>query len=527
MLDFDEIAVLDKNALYLGVPTHTLMENAGKAVADTVISNIEKNNLNRNISIFSGLGNNGGDGLVAARYLGYNPNYFVHVYLLGTTSEIRSELAFEQLKRLPGRVEVTNISEMSNKDLKKINLAPFSVIVDAMLGVGITGSLKEPYKSAVKLINSTKCDEYTQKNIKPLIISVDVPTGLGTGTVVKPDITVTFHDSKIGMTNSNSGKILIIDIGIPKETELYIGPGELTYIPKVKSTAHKGDRGRLLIIGGGPYTGAPALAGLAALRTGVDLVHISTPSWIANIIAGYSPNLIVHPLGSGYNYLSELDINDIVELSFDISADALILGPGLGRATETLNAIIQIIGKLPKDIPIVIDADAFSAIAETKPELCSKYLLAHKGVLTPHRGELKLLIQGISNKKLKILPNILKTLEKPVDHLDKDFQRLLFQVASALGNSWTILMKGPVDIITDGKNMKFNRTGNPGMTVGGTGDVLAGITGALLAMGLNPLKAAKCSAFINGTAGDMAFKKFGLGLLATDIIDFIPAAISE
>ena len=529
MLAFEEISVLDRNAQYLGVPTFKLMENAGKSVAETIINWFEKNNMNKTIAIFCGLGNNGGDGLVAARYLAYNHDYYVQVFILGNTSDIKSNLAREQLKRLPERLETIIINKNTLKNKKKLNLAPFSVIVDAMLGVGITGKLKEPYNSIVQLINSLKKSSGSKKKSKTsrLIISVDVPTGLGTATAVKPDMTVTFHDTKTGMTRKNSGEIIIQDIGIPPEADKYIGPGELLYIPKLKSSTHKGDGGRLVILGGGPYTGAPALAGLGALRTGIDLVHIATPERISNVISAFSPNFIVHPLGNGENYLTEPEINNIIDLVHEVSADAIIIGPGLGRAVSTKNAIVKVIERLPKELPIVLDADSFSALAQLKSNKLIQIMKAHTGVLTPHKGELKLLVKAINNEKLKIYNKILRKLEKPINELDLDLQNYLKEVTISLGNNWSILMKGPVDIITDGSKIKLNRTGNPGMTVGGTGDVLAGITGGLLAMGIEPFKAAQCSAFINGRAGDLCWREYRNGLLATDIIDKIPTVMMD
>ncbi len=549
MLDFEEISVLDKNSLYLGVPTHTLMENAGSAVAEVAMQLCQ--NWKKYIVIFCGLGNNGGDGMVAARYLAYNPEFYVKLYLLGKKTEIRSKLAFEQFHRIPNRVDVSEIDKDDKKSIKNINLTNFSVIIDAMLGVGISGTLKEPYKSIVNLINSSKTPkpidkgkrrkaqkskkaegESSQNMTPPVIISVDIPTGLGTKSIIIPDYTITFHDIKTGMSTDNSGQIIIRDIGIPKDADLYVGPGELIYIPKLKQDSHKGDRGRLLIVGGGPYTGAPALVGMGALRTGVDLVHIATPDWVSQTIASFSTNFIIHPLGSGYNFLSTLDVDDIIELVDEVSADAVVIGPGLGRSEQTFKAVHNIIKKLPKELPLLLDADAFSALVNTANGQLDKLLKGHTGVLTPHKGELKLLmkamqvtLESVKTRSKKDKTEFIKLLNDDTNPFEK--QELLMKFVSKIGPDWTVLLKGPVDIIADGNSSKLNRTGNVGMTVGGTGDVLAGITGALLAMGLKPINAAKCSAFINGYAGDLAFKEFNFGLTATDIIDQIPKCWNE
>jgi NAD(P)H-hydrate epimerase len=549
MLNFEEISVLDRNALYLGVPTHRLMENAGAAVAEIAMEQLDKHDLKRAVIIFCGLGNNGGDGLVAARYLSYKHDCYVKVIVLGKGSDIKSSLALEQYNRLSENVDIVNLGSGDKKEIKKIDLTPFSIIIDSMLGVGITGKLKDPYCSIVKLINSAKQSSEEQgangkvskrkskkrnANVakteeKKMVISVDVPTGLGTNISILPDITVTFHDSKYGMTKANSGKIVIRDIGIPIKAGTYVGPGELTYIPKQKLNDHKGDNGRLLIVGGGPYTGAPGLVGMSALRTGVDLVHIAVPDRIANVVAGYSPNFIIHPLGNENNFVSTLDVRRILQLISKHSIKAMVLGPGLGRAKQTADAVIELLSKLPKELPIVIDADGFSALSMIKPEKLQKIMKGHSGVLTPHKGELKLLIKALPKKDLKNSNKFLKMLNQPIDYSNSELQNGIKSLARSVGASrgWTILFKGPVDIITDGETMKFNETGNPSMTVGGTGDVLAGITGALLAAGLRPINAAFCAAFINGYAGDMAEKKFNRGLIATDVIDMIPSVFNE
>ena len=510
MIDFEEIAVLDRNALYWGVPTHELMENAGSALAN-IAKESRKKDLS-SVAIFCGLGNNGGDGMVAARHLANLHSVYVRLYLLGDSSKIRTNLATEQYCRLPKNVEIVAIEDMKSKDIKKLDLSIFSVIIDAMLGVGITGKLREPYRSIVKQINS-KPKPGKGKKVEvtaPTVISADVPTGLGTDLVVLPDITVTFHDSKIGMTKQNSGKIKITDIGIPVKAEQFVGPGELTFLPRLKRDNHKGDSGRLLIIGGGPYTGAPGLVGLSALRTGVDLVHIATPQSVSDIVASFSPNFIVHPLIKGSDRLTEMDVDQIIKLIKEISADAMVIGPGLGRAKETMNAINTLISKVPTKIPLVLDADTFSALA--KSEDITKLLKTYKGILTPHTGEFKKLQKALLGDKKS------KSRKIELEDSVKSF-------AHTLGSNWTVLLKSSTDIISDGTNIKLNKTGNPGMTVGGTGDVLAGITGALLAQGLSPFKAGRCAAFISGSAGDLAWERYGRGLMATDMIELIPECL--
>jgi hydroxyethylthiazole kinase-like uncharacterized protein yjeF len=259
--------------------------------------------------------------------------------------------------------------------------------------------------------------------------------------------------------------------------------------------SHKGDFGRLLIIGGSKrYTGAPALAALAAmasLRSGVDLVLVAAPKRAADIVAKFSPNLITEPFEG--DFFTGKHVKDILRLSKGY--DAVSIGSGLGTEKETQHFVIKFIEKIRK--PCVIDADAIKALKKKR--------LGGDFVLTPHAYE----FYHISGERPKQdITNRIKIVEK--------FAKKINSV---------ILLKGAVDIISDGKQTALNKTGNPYMTTGGTGDVLTGICGSLLAQGVTPFKSACASAYITGKAGDLAVKKKKQGLLATDIIESIPGVI--
>ena len=262
--------------------------------------------------------------------------------------------------------------------------------------------------------------------------------------------------------------------------------------------AHKGDFGRLLVVGGSSkYTGAPALVGLAALRTGVDLVTICAPRESAMVISTFSPDLITVKLPC-----TNLE-PEVLELVLEEAenADAVVIGPGLGRSEKTYSAVPQLLQNLnPRQIPVLLDADGLKAAATQKSLLKSPKL-----VLTPHAGEFEVLTG-------KPLPKNLEERVKTVSSASREL-------------GCTILLKSHVDIIADGNQVFLNRTGNPGMTVGGTGDVLAGIVGALLAQGVEPVKAAACGAYINGLAGDLCLKEKGYWFTATDIVGKIPEVL--
>ncbi len=481
MISEAEMKVLDRNSEYFGVPPIQLMENAGKSVADFIRSTVK--DTKKNILIFCGTGNNGGDGFVAARYL--TQYYTVSVFLVGP--EIKTDLALRNYQKL--QTYDVKIYQ-SLHDVPRL-LDDNDVIIDSLLGTGRTGELKEPYASIVKLIN---------KSQKKIIVSVDVPTGLGSTSGITPQYTITFHDAKEGMNNQNSGKIHVVDIGIPQEALTYVGPGELSiYYPRPAKKSHKGDNGVVLIIGGGPYIGAPALSGLAALRTGVDLVYIATPkrSWAS--VAAFSPNFIVKDLHD--EMLTKKDIPSIEELLGKCTG--VILGPGLGAANETEDAIIPLVERiLHEKKPLVLDADAIKPVG--------RHLSIIKDtptIITPHVGEFKKLTGIALSQDLDLRITMVKEWAKKIGA--------------------TIFLKGYIDILSDGFSVKQNKVHNEAMTVGGTGDVLAGILGALLSKGVRPFDAVRVAAFLNGEAGNEAFLKKSYGLLATDIIDEIPNVLKK
>ncbi len=274
------------------------------------------------------------------------------------------------------------------------------------------------------------------------------------------------------------------------------------YLPR-PSDSHKYDFGLLLIIGGGEfYTGSPALSAMAAFRAGVDMAQILAPKRAADIIASFSPNIAAFPLKGDW-----LDKEDVaVLISHAIAArsvagekTAVVIGGGVGRSIETQNAISEFLQET--DSKIVVDADAIHALA--KNPFCIK---DNPAIITPNAYEFFVLTG------------------KQVANLSIDEKVKIVQEEALKINS-TILLKGFVDIISDGKETVADETGTPYMTVGGTGDTLAGICGAFLAMGFSPFLSAQAGSFVNGKAGELASKRLGPSMTATDLIDEIPNAI--
>jgi len=474
MITSDRMAAVDRNAAALGVPRKQLMESSGNAVA-RVVRDVA--NPGDSVAVVAGRGNNGGDGFVAARFL---PGQEVTVHLLGRPSAIRTDIARENWDAL----SAAELDRREVTDARDLALGDPDVIVDAMLGTGVTGALREPECTAAKAINDADAS----------VVAVDVPSGVDAdtgeseGVAVAADHVVTFHDMKPGLADRDD--VAVADIGIPDAAETFVGPGDLRGLDR-DPQSHKGDFGRVMVVGGGPYTGAPALAGTAALRAGADLAFVHAPAGVADTIQGYGPDLIAE----GYDgpVLTPAHVDDLLAAAAD--RDVVVLGPGLGDAEETRTAVADFLRRY--EGRAVVDADALRVVPEVET--------AATLVCTPHQGELA-------------------EMGGPSESDWRDRADAVEAFAADLGH--TVLVKGAYDVVSDGDRTRVNRTGNPGMTVGGTGDVLAGLTGALLAV-LDPVPAAAAAAYANGRAGDLVVADRGHGLLASDLPEALPDALRD
>ena len=441
-----EFQVLDKNVEHYGVSISELMQNAGNEISKYVIENYSSEDI---ITIICGKGNNGGDGFVCASNLidaGFNVNIFI-------TESPSSKISIPYYKNLEDKV--TDISFLSNFKEET------ELLVDCLLGSGIVGSPRSPYDEYIDVINSFEN-----------ILSVDVPSGFLSECSVRPRSTITFHDLKDGMNEDNCGEIILRGVGIPEEIEQKTGPGELLLYPRWNPKKHKGQNGKVAIIGGGPFKGAPALAGLGSYRGGADLVHVFVPESSYQSVSGFIPELIVHSCPGDI-----IDRNSVEQIkSMNIDFDSYVIGPGIGKNSLTKEAIQLMIDAFEN---IVLDADAIE-----------DYNFSGNILVTPHAGEIGRLVSDKSDTGLK---------------------------SFSKKNSLTILMKGKEDMITDGKEIKYNFTGHARMAVGGTGDVLAGFCGALLAKGLTPFESGRLAAYSIGLAGESAYQEFGSGFLPTDL----------
>jgi NAD(P)H-hydrate epimerase len=487
-----EMRALETNAEYFGISLLQLMENAGRNIATEIATRFPRT---QKIAIFCGLGGNGGDGFVAARHLA-SMGFKVTVILAGKSKDVTHDAALKNLCALKFLPESIAIHEVT--DSFAIPHVDAEIIIDAILGTGTKGKLKPPISQLVEYINL----------LNVFKLAVDVPTGIDSdtgeilGTAVKANVTVTFHKTKAGLENAKKyvGELIVKDIGLPRELENYAGPGDVLLVTKPRlPSAHKGDFGRLLVIGGSEvFSGAPTLVSLAALRTGVDIAYLAAPEKTARAISAMSPDLITLKLdGNHLNPSNIATLKPYVEM-----VDAVALGPGLGLHAQTkefVKACVNTVESAGK--PLLLDADGLKAFAEFKKPL--KVPL----VLTPHAGEYAIL----TGRKLP------ESLTERVSEVQRTAAEL----------KAVILLKGQVDVVCDGKRFKLNFTGNPGMTVGGTGDVLSGVVGAFLAQKTDPFEAAVAGAFVNGAAGDFVADDMGYHMVATDLLDWIPRVLTD
>jgi len=445
--------ILDINLKYYGYSTLQLMEAAGKGIADTIDKKAN------DIGIFCGIGNNGGDGFVAARYL-VDSNK-VTVYLVGDPSSIKTDEAahnwalLEQVAKVSRDLSIIIISDSSQLTSLKRQISSHQVIVDSMLGVGIDGEPREPICSVIRSLNSI----HSKIMLK---ISIDIPSGYGTKISFDCSRVISMHSGKI---EDKSIKCSVVDIGIPAAFDSVTGPGNVALLRRRDDASHKGDNGKVLIIAGSKrYHGACVFAGLAASKF-VDLVHVVTTKDNIEIMKKAYPGFIV-------TSVDDFDLSRFKEF------DAILVGPGLSLDNTVMRRIVK--QALIAKKKIVIDAGAFD-IVDPKD-------LHDKCILTPHHSEFK------------------KFFGKDPEH-----------IAEISKKGFTIVLKGHVDqIAKDGVSYR-NYSGNSQMTTGGTGDVLAGMISGILAK--NPcLESALGGTFLCGFAGDtMAGQPFD----ANDLIEKI------
>jgi len=489
----------------LGIPGPRLMESAGTGAARVIAREFAPIRGKR-VVLLCGKGNNGGDGFVVARRLTAS-GARVRVLLLARRDEVKGDAA-AALRRWRGRVD--EVIAPSPLTALARELARADVIVDALLGTGLTGAARGLMASAIDAINAAG---------RP-VASLDLPSGLGSdtgavlGPVVKARVTPTFAGHKRSLLlypgAALAGRVEVIDIGIPAAevergmtTFLLEESDARRYFPPRETDAHKGSFGHVLVVAGSlGKTGAAGLAGRAALRSGVGLCTIATAASQQPIVAGFGMEPMTEPLPETKGRAIALEAKGrIMELAAKI--DAVALGPGLSLDPETQDLVRALIVDLRK--PMVVDADALSALAGHLDVLDRA---GGPRALTPHPGEMARML-GTSIAEVQA-------------------DRLEVVRAFCRRHRVSLALKGAGTVVGDPDGRVYvNPTGNPGMASGGSGDVLTGMVGAFLARGLDATAALQSGCFLHGLAGDRACAERGQeALIAGDLVEAIPHAMT-
>jgi hydroxyethylthiazole kinase-like uncharacterized protein yjeF len=489
-----------------GVPSLTLMENAGSAVSRFIVSEYPKA---LRISVICGKGNNGGDGFVVARQLSES-GVVVRLLLLCGTEELRGDAAtmFQKVGILP--LVMRDASALESPDTHPIFSA--DLIVDAILGTGFRPPMTPLYAAVIQRMNDSRAT----------VISVDIPSGADAdamrppnGLVARCDAIVTFTAPRPAhvFAELTSGPTVIAPIGSP--SEVIVSDRELNLstaadfaglLKPRKPESNKGSYGHVLVVGGSlGKAGAAAMAGFASLRVGAGLSTVATARSVLPTVAGFHPELMTEPL-------EETDAGTIALKSLHSGAMAAVLGkksvlaigPGISGHHETAELVRKIVQKF--NLPMVLDADALNAFEGCTHEMTDRQRTL---VITPHPGEMSRLT-GLTVAEIQA-------------------DRVAVARRFAREHGLTVVLKGHRTLVVSREGEVWvNPTGNPGMATGGTGDVLTGMVAGLIAQHPDHLFTATALAvYLHGLAGDLAAQELGEhSLVATDLVRYLPAAFA-
>ena len=496
-----EVGVFDDNATALGIDISDLMGAAGQGLAAQAVRMLNALNKPKGpVWILCGPGNNGGDGFAAALGLVEDG---VDVRLLATHLIQRGESA-QKFRELcsTARIPLSIWPEVQST----IGTGTPALIVDCLVGAG-------PGRSGVKLrgdVAHVRNWLSESRGKQSPVLACDMPTGLGGPDVIPANATVTYHAEKWSLRNVDGsiqpdvGEIHTANLPWSARVE-DCGPGDVRRHPPIKVDARKGDRGRLLIVGGGPYHGAPILSGLAAERSGCDLVHLAMPSeaveraeWPLSLIPEEIPDT---------THITPLSVAAILNRVLNgRGCQAVLIGPGLGREGESIEAVRELIERLiESNVPMVIDADAIRALPS------HEWPAGMVGVVTPHSQEMAHWL-GASDP-VEIL-NI-RARRDGISRVVED-------------ESCVIVRTGAEDELwAPGNRHCFAAGGHARMSVGGTGDLLSGCIAGLIAQGMSPWSATRLGCALLRTAGESAALEFGPGLSASDVPSHIARTLAK
>lgn len=512
----EEMKALEEAAIQeIGIPSIILMEHAGKSLAMKCMDLMEQNDCRQRVWIFVGKGNNGGDGLVAARHL-VNERIETHVVLLGEPRDLKGDAKtnFEIARNLFWE----NLVYLDDLDFDAMGkeIRAEDLVIDAIYGTGFKGVAMGIDGAVIRILSQHE----------GIVISADLPSGMeaNTGKVkgpcVRADYTLTFGLPKLGMFRDPDaafcGEIEVVDISLPRalidsfevKCSLITEEWAKNHLPKRRRDSHKGDYGHVFVVGGSTgMTGAVALACRAALVSGAGLVTAGVPASLHDILEIKLTEVMTKPL-------PEIQAGDFsqsageVILRFLGKTSAFVLGPGMGVHRSSKEVINEMLPQV--SVPTVIDADGLNLIAEiTRDRKDFLNRLKMPLVLTPHPGEMARLT-GLS-----------------IGEIEADRVNL----ASKYSKQWgcVVVLKGAYTIVANAEGeILINTTGNAGMATGGSGDVLAGIIGALIGQGMKPFEAAGLAVTLHGRAGEFAAKTKGMmSMTAEDLIQHLSDSLTE
>ncbi len=495
------------------IPSLTLMERAGQAVAQAAaeMAGAGLSQSQVSICIVCGPGNNGGDGLVAARHLAHQ-GFAVEVFLAGRLTKLKGDPKINAAKLKPAGIKIQELTGPKSFQALKLSLEGCVLAIDAIFGTGFRGAPDKYFAQIIETINQAQ---------KP-VISIDIPSGVDgrtgacQGAAVQAKATVVLGMMKTGLLfypgRQLAGQITVADIGIPQEArdeakdfvELMDEEQARALLPRRAPDVHKGACGTVLVLAGSiGMTGAAALTSMSVLRSGAGLVYLGIPESLNDIMEAKLTEVITKPLPETRTRTLSLAGFDKIR-NLLAKADVLALGPGLSAHPETAELVCLVLSQT--NIPTVIDADGLNAAA-ARPE--TLYDIKAPLVLTPHYGEMS------------------RLLHKEISAIKSD--PIFFAREASQRFCQTVVLKGAPTVIAPHKgNTWINTTGNAGMATAGAGDVLTGLVAGLLAQGLKTPEAAELAAFLHGLAGDLAAEdKTPYALTAGDILDFLPRAFAR
>jgi ADP-dependent NAD(P)H-hydrate dehydratase / NAD(P)H-hydrate epimerase len=510
LLTAAEMRELDRQTIeVIGLPGVVLMENAGRSAAEAIEGSFASCRPGP-VLVLAGKGNNGGDGFVVARHL-LNRGWQVVTLVLAAEEEVAGDAAIQLQVLLRGGGEVHFARTGEELAAFLADQRPH-LLVDALLGTGLNSAVRGLMAEAIDWLNGCALP----------VVSLDIPSGVDAtsgrvlGRGVRADLTVTFAVAKVGHATGPGaglvGTLLTVDIGIPcalssrvADLHLLVDAGVARpLLPLRPASGHKGTFGHLLVVAGSPgKSGAAAMTAEGGLRAGAGLVTAACPASIQEVLAVKLTEVMTVSLPDRSGLLGPEALLPIEGLWLD--KKALALGPGLGMTEGVAELVRALVRRCP--IPLVLDADGLNAIADDPSLLLERH--GPPAILTPHPGEMA-----------RLTGDSVARIEEDRVEAARAFARQ-YRVVLVLKGAHT------VTAYPDGR-VRINSTGHPGMASGGTGDVLTGIIGGLLAQGLCPEDAATLGVFLHGLAGDRLRDRLGeAGMTATDLLRELPAARNQ